>query len=212
MDQAVSETTDLWANLQPDGTRRLLLAALETFSAQGYNATTTREIARLAGMSPSALYVHYKSKAALLSAIGVIGHSDVLRTLRVSLEGVDGPTARLSRLIATFVTWHARHPALARVIQFELHAIPTEQFGEIGALREELEALLVSELQSGIQAGAFVIEDLVATRLALLSLGIDVARWWRPVGLSPEQLGDAYASLALRMVGACDLSLGDGRV
>jgi hypothetical protein len=39
--------------------------------------------------------------------------------------------------------------------------------------------------------------------LALLSLGIDIARWYRDEGTwTPEDIGDNYAELALRIVGA----------
>lgn len=39
--------------------------------------------------------------------------------------------------------------------------------------------------------------------VALLSLGIDIARWYREDGeWSPDQIGDYYADLALRLAGA----------
>jgi hypothetical protein len=41
------------------------------------------------------------------------------------------------------------------------------------------------------------------TTLALLSLGIDVARWYREDGRwSPEDVGTRYAEMAVRIVGA----------
>jgi hypothetical protein len=41
------------------------------------------------------------------------------------------------------------------------------------------------------------------TALALLSLGVDTARWYRDEGdWSPEDVAEHYAELALRMVGA----------
>jgi hypothetical protein len=37
---------------------------------------------------------------------------------------------------------------------------------------------------------------------APVSLGIDIARWYREEGAwSPEEIGDFYADLALRMMG-----------
>ncbi|MGW3416419.1 helix-turn-helix domain-containing protein, partial [Streptomyces sp. NPDC000888] len=54
-----------WAEVTPDAARRLLVAAVEAFAERGYHATTTRDIAGRAGMSPAALYIHYKTKEEL---------------------------------------------------------------------------------------------------------------------------------------------------
>jgi AcrR family transcriptional regulator len=42
--------------------RKLVIAAIECFAERGYRATTTRDIAKRAQMSPAALYVHFRSK------------------------------------------------------------------------------------------------------------------------------------------------------
>jgi len=58
-------------------------------------------------------------------------------------------------------------------------------------------------LETGVRDGGFVVPDVPGTALALLSLVVDVARWYRPDGpRSPEEIGALYADLALRMVSA----------
>jgi hypothetical protein len=48
----------------------------------------------------------------------------------------------------------------------------------------------------------FHVPDLEIAALALLSLGIDVARWYREGrGWSADDIADQYAELALRLVG-----------
>jgi AcrR family transcriptional regulator len=197
-----TDTERLWAAVPPGGSRRVLFAALEVFSARGYRASTTREIARRAGMSPAAVYVHYRSKVDLLSTMARTGHAAVLAEVQESLEGVEDPVDRLHRLMSTFVAWHARNHTHARVIQYELHELPPDEFAEIRNLRRQFEKLLKGELERGIESGDFNIEDLRSTELALLSMGIDVARWWTPRYAAPDRLGAAYAQLALRLVGA----------
>ena len=56
-------------------------------------------------------------------------------------------------------------------------------------------------MAAGVRQGEFTVPDpKVATR-AVLSLGIDVARWYRDDGAwTPEQLGEHYAVLALQLV------------
>src|SRR4051794_6434574 len=58
----------------PGASRRLLMGAVDAFAERGYHATTTRDIASRAGMSPAALYVHYRSKEELLFQLIRIGH------------------------------------------------------------------------------------------------------------------------------------------
>ena len=119
----------LWTEVESDASHRLLLAALECFAARGYHATTTREIAERAGMSPAAVYVHYSSKADLLLQIAIEGHETVLRLLRDRLEGVEEPRERLRVFVETFASWHARHYTVARVCQYELRAFPRPATG-----------------------------------------------------------------------------------
>lgn len=193
---------DLWLDVEPDASRKMLLAAVESFATRGYHATTTRSIAECAGLSPAAVYVHYRSKVDLLCAINVIGHGAVLHDVERALEDVEDPPARLRALTHAFVSWHARNHTLARVIQYELRAIPPERYGEIRRLRRRFERIFETELRRGVRSVDFRVADVQTTAVALLSLGIDVARWYTGRGRSPEELGVAYGDIALRMVGA----------
>ena len=57
-------------------------------------------------------------------------------------------------------------------------------------------------IEAGIACGDFDVADSLATTNAMLSMGIDVARWYRDGGsLSPDEMGGFYAELATRMVG-----------
>ncbi|HYH00603.1 MAG TPA: TetR/AcrR family transcriptional regulator [Terriglobales bacterium] len=49
-------------NNEPNSSRRILDAALQLFSEKGYEATSTREICELAGITKPTLYYFYKSK------------------------------------------------------------------------------------------------------------------------------------------------------
>lgn len=58
-------------------------------------------------------------------------------------------------------------------------------------------------MEAGLEQGVFVTSNSHMTALALLSLGIDVARWYRKeVAWSPDDIADCYFDLALRIVGA----------
>src|SRR5262245_1457034 len=90
--------------------QRLVAAAGAAFAERGYRATTTRDIASRAGMSPAALYVHYPSKEQLLYEISRGGHLGALDVLKEVGDGT--PATRLSEMVAAFTTWHAEHHSI----------------------------------------------------------------------------------------------------
>jgi AcrR family transcriptional regulator len=53
---------------QPDGRERLVAAALQLFSEQGYDETTVAEIAERAGLTKSTFFRHFPDKRDVLSA------------------------------------------------------------------------------------------------------------------------------------------------
>jgi AcrR family transcriptional regulator len=188
--------------VKPESSRRILEAAIECFAARGYNATTTREIAKRAGMSPAAIYIHFSSKQALLYKVNRTGHIALLEYVQKSLEGYRTPKERLWQFMRAYVSWHAHNHTLARACQYDLRQISPNYFDEIRDLRRQIELFLGNELRGGLESGDFVFPDLATTSLALLSLGIDVARWYTERAQTPDDLGAAYADLALRIIGA----------
>jgi AcrR family transcriptional regulator len=193
----------LWAGIESESSRRLLLAAIAAFAKRGFEAATTREIAEGAGMSSAALYVHYKSKTDLLYEISRIGHQSVLDEVEEALrDPSDDPEYRVRRFVAAFAKWHADHHVVARVIQYELKALPRRQFRKIADLRKRFDELLSAELKLGVRTGAFDVPELEATTLAILSLCIDLARWYHPSNdhKSSDQVGEFYADLVARMI------------
>ncbi|MFI1971083.1 TetR family transcriptional regulator [Streptomyces cinnamoneus] len=197
-----AQRTEQWADVTPDAARRLLTAAVEAFAERGYHATTTRDIAGRAGMSPAALYIHYRTKEELLYRISGVGHRLALGILRRAHDGPGSPAERLADAVRRFVRWHAEHHTTARVVQYELGALGEEHHAEIVALRRETDAAVRAIIEEGVAAGDFDVPDVRGTSLAVLSLCVDVARWFSVDGRrTPEEVGDLYAGLVLRMVG-----------
>jgi AcrR family transcriptional regulator len=196
---------ELWAHIEPESSRRLLLSALDAFLARGYNAATTREIAERAGMSSAAVYVHWKAKHDLLYEISRIGHQAVLEVVEQALqEASDDPVERVHAFVSAFATWHAENHALARVIQYEFKKLPRREFRQIVEIRDRFEQLMRDELAGGVAAGVFDVVDLEGTTLAVLSLCIDLARWYEPGPdhNSAQAVGELYGGLAIRMLRA----------
>ncbi len=186
-----------------DARTRLAHAAVEAFGARGFHGTTTRDISTAAGMSPAALYVHHRSKEELLFGLAQVGHLRVLELVRTSVARSTDPVTQLGDLVEDFVRDHALAHTGARVINYELAALSEEHLAEIVAIRHDIDVVVRDVVEAGVAAGVFSTPDAHMTTLAILSLGIDVARWFRDEGRwTPDQVAVHYRMLALRMVGA----------
>jgi AcrR family transcriptional regulator len=197
----MTDTSDL---TRADATRaRLFDAAIAAFAEKGFHGTTTRDVAAAAGMSPAALYVHHRSKEELLYLISRSGHEHTLAMVQDAIASSDDPATALRTVIHDFVVHHARDHTSARIVNYELAALTPEHFAEIRDLRRRIEGAIRELVERGVAAGVFDTPDPRMAGVALLSLGIDIARWYREEGRwSPEDIGDHYADMALRMVGA----------
>lgn len=187
-----------------DDTReRLLRAAITAFAERGFHATTTRDIAAAAGMSPAAVYVHHRSKEELLHQISRSGHERTLALVREAIASADDPAEQLRRVVRAFARHHAEENTSARVVNYELSALSAEHAREITELRRAISAEMTALVERGVAAGVFDCPQPRLAAAALLSLGIDIARWYRENrSWTPTELADAYAGMALRVVGA----------
>lgn len=186
-----------------DSSQRLVQAAIEAFADRGFHATTTRDIATRVGLSPAALYVHFPSKQALLAEISIVGHEAALDLVERSVTGPPTPLARVQAVIRAFTAWHAERHRVARVVQHELTALAEADRQRVLEIRRQIEAVVEAQLSAGNASGEMDVPDTRAVARALLSLSVDVARWYDPRGSrSAEQIGELYADLATRMVSA----------
>ena len=186
----------------PSGTReRLTRAAAESFSAKGFHATTTRDIAAAAGMSPAAVYVHHTSKESLLHELSLEGHEQVLDLTRAAATTGDSPTARLRALMETWVRLHAELHTMSRIVTYELDALSPEHRAEVLQVRRRITGVFREVVDAGLAAGEFATDHPGMTVTALISLGVDVARWWDEQGAwDADDLATHLTDLAVRML------------
>jgi AcrR family transcriptional regulator len=203
-DDTIARDLDVaWSEVEPVVVRRLLIAATQEFAVRGYHGTTTRDIAARAGLSPAGVYVHFRSKEELLYRVSLLGHQHALAHIRAAVTGIDEPVERLRSMVGAFSSWHARWQVPTRVIQYELGALSEAHYAEIAALRRDIDGVVRQTIEYGVERGAFVVSDVGGAALALLSLAIDIARWYRAGGSrTPESIARLHADLAERMLRA----------
>lgn len=167
----------------PATAKRLLAGATECFAANGYQATTTRDISSTANLSPGSLYVHFKSKEHLLHELIHSAHGELLAALQALPEPTAGSALQVvTDQIRTVTHWHVENHLLARVAQTELPNLSDEHFQSVREQRAAIEAILTTPVVTGCEAGVFQCADPRLFVRAVLSLSIDVIRWYAPNG------------------------------
>ena len=178
-----------------------MVAAADAFAERGFHATTTRDIASGAGLSPAGVYVHFSSKEVLLFELSRRGHSRARDLLVAAAQAAATPTEALRAMVGGFSRWHAEHYELGRIVQFEFRHLRPEHRDEVLHLRKEIDHVVAGVLRDGVATGEFEVVDIPGTALALLSMAIDVARWYTPdVRRTPEGIEETYGDLAVRLV------------
>jgi hypothetical protein len=123
--------------------------------------------------------------------------------MRDSADCGRSPAERLGEVTYAFALWHARSHTVARIVNYELAALRPQHFDVIAGLRRAIEREMREVVEAGIASGEFHSDRPAATALAILSLGVDLGRWFHDEGeWTPEDVADHYRELALRMVGA----------
>ena len=180
---------------------RLIAAAVEAFAEKGFAATTTRDIASRAGMSPAAVYVHHDSKESLLFTVSLHGHQRALDVINSAAASSGEPIERIRTMIYDFSLWHAENSRVGRIVQWEYHALTPKHRSEVGAIRRSIERTMQDALTDGVGQGVLDVVDVPGTAFSLLSLGVDLVRWFEPGGSrSGVDLAALHADLAVRMV------------
>lgn len=185
-----------------DGRSRLYAAAVEAFAQKGFHATTTRDIAAAAGMSPAALYAHHRTKEELLWVIAVRGHEASYALVRSAISSSEDPVIQLRTFAQSFADFHAREHTTARVLNYELSALEPTHRAEVEELRHQINRDTRDLVQRGVQSGVFNTPNATMAATAIISLGVDVSRWFSEGHhWTPDQVADFYADAALRIVG-----------
>ncbi len=96
--------TDEFIIDQTDTRQRLVNAAVEVFLEKGYGGTRVADIAKRAGFTPGALYVHFPSRTALLGEAIVAEGERILSDLLESFRDLRPGDGMISRVMADQTT------------------------------------------------------------------------------------------------------------
>lgn len=173
----------------------LLTAAARLIAARGYDATSMRDIARVAGMQPGSLYYHYASKDELFVAVHEAAVASIADAVERAIAGATDPWVRLEAAAAAHLEALLGSRPTATIVSPDFPVTSTRLRARLVAQRDAYErrfAGLVDALP--LPAAA----DRTLLRLLLLGSLNWAPRWYRPGKRSPGEIGRGFVRLLRR--------------
>jgi AcrR family transcriptional regulator len=184
--------------------RAILHACVELFGDAGYAGTSVRDIAARVGIKSASLYKSFPSKQAMLDALSELGHREFgRRQIAAVLAAGDDPRDQLTAGVRCLVVMTCEFPRLSRIVNGEVRNLSPTGFDRDQSARLQSAQILRDVLDRGRDQGVFLEADYSTVPVVLWSLGLGLAGWFPySVDVTVEELADAYADIALRIVGA----------
>ncbi len=168
---------------------KIIEAAISLFSANGYNGTSIRDIARMTGMSLYNIYYYFGNKDGLLLAIMRRSSEHLLDTLRQVSELDMDPLDRFKLLVKTHFDMANVHMKEVRIFFLdEGHLSPEGHYLSRQFQRDILE-IYRNQVQNLKELGYVKYEHITILIFNILGMINWHLRWYRPEGpLSLEDL------------------------
>jgi AcrR family transcriptional regulator len=172
------------------------------FHANGYAATSVRDIAKALDIQAASMYAHVASKEDLLWSIvdrAATAFEVAADAAAVEADAGD-PVDRLAALVEAHVEVVTADPERSSVFVTEWRHLSAGRRAQIAARRDGYEARFRAAIADGVSVGAFrsTTDPTIAAAFILTALN-GIATWYRADGrLGPDRIADHYVELALR--------------
>lgn len=178
-------------------------AALKLIARHGYEAMSMRQLGEEVGVQAAALYRYFPNKEELLFTLlrnhmeGLIASWDVAR------PAARDPLGSLSAFVRNHIGFHVARRHSTHVSNLELRSLSPAKLTVILRMRNTYEKELRQILRDGAESGAFAIDDVGLTAMAIIQMITGVIVWFRPdERLSVEEVAETYHAMTMRLVGA----------
>jgi TetR/AcrR family transcriptional regulator, cholesterol catabolism regulator len=174
-------------------------AASELFHANGYAATSVRDIAKALDIQAASMYAHVASKEDVLWSIVDGAATSFERAAGGAEAETSDPLDRLAALVEAHVEVVTADPERSSVFVTEWRHLSPDRRALIAGRRDAYEARFRETIRDGVAVGAFRATDAAIGATFILTALNGIATWYRPEGrLSPDRIADHYVELALR--------------
>jgi AcrR family transcriptional regulator len=181
--------------------REIEEVASELFHANGYAATSVRDIARALDIQGASLYAHVASKEDVLWSIvdGAAAAFEAKADEAVVDTATSDPVERLAALVEAHVDVVTADPERASVFVTEWRHLSGDRRSAIAQRRDAYEQRFRAVIEDGRSVGVFRATDTALAATFILTALNGIATWYRPDGrLSADRIADHYVDLALR--------------
>ncbi|MBN1365530.1 MAG: TetR/AcrR family transcriptional regulator [Syntrophaceae bacterium] len=138
-----------------DTKERILIAATEIIYEKGYHGANIAEIAAHAGISPSALYKHYRDKQDLLFSIAARRAGQYMERAKHDLQAIEGSENLLRKLVWSLMDQYQKYPKYSVILQMECRSnklfYQTEAYYHI----KEFGSMFIDIFEAGKNDGEF---------------------------------------------------------
>ncbi len=181
---------------------RILDAAARLFASNGFNASTTRQIAAEAGMERATLYHYTDSKQELLYQVCLRAIARGAEEIIGAVQREVGPEARIRALFTQHVLSTVGDLDYQRTMLLEMRSLRGKHLAKVVRMRQSYQTFVAAEVREAQKSG-YIRSDLDEQTLALALLGLLnwTLIWYQTSGqMSPDQL--ALALLTVFIEGA----------
>jgi AcrR family transcriptional regulator len=185
---------------RPGREQEILEAAVDTFHAKGFAATSVDDIATAAGILKGSLYYYMDSKEDLLWLIVQEVHDDVEAIMRTALARTDlPPLERLAEYLRDQVDYNSRNIKRIRVYYHDYDQLSAANTALVHASRRENEQQILELVQEAKDGGEVPAASDVrlATNTAFAAI-VWMYTWFKPDGgVSGREYGDFCANFVI---------------
>lgn len=174
--------------------RRVLDAALDIFTRDGYGDTLVDDVARASRTSKGGVYFHFPSKEALYLCLLDEAASLLLERAERAMAAESDPIARGDAALRTALSTFGAHRKLARLLLVDALGAGHEFNAKLAALHAAFARLIQRQLDAAIASGALPPFDTEVASVAWFGAINQVVTRWVLTG-RPERLEEAYPAL-----------------
>ena len=142
----------------------ILAAAKELFLSRGYAATTLRDIAAKAGVSPGLVFSHVADKQELLQLVLHRDLEEILEKAAPDILAAQSTVDLLTGLARTLLDYYGRHPELSRSLIASVLFQPAVYGAQLGQLRDILDRALARDVPLAEASDRAVAAELLVSR------------------------------------------------
>lgn len=178
--------------------QRILKVGARLFAKNGYDATGVKELGDVLGFGRGALYHHIESKENLLYEISIRHVLNMVACGQEILASGRPPEEKFRELARQLMSTIAEDLPEVTVFFHEHRSLSKAHSAELTEVRDRFEAVWVSILDEGVEAGVFRPFPPVIVK-GILGMFNYSYIWIAPRGdMSPAEVADIFSTMALR--------------